>query len=289
MLKKLLNKARIFNNGNKNQNIVNSPGAMILNRSFGEELQYLVRKGQYDEVAALIKQSINGASAQHPAYPHWRYDIKLNNGQVSIAHVPNSPNAIHTHPFRSQMKLILPNDFRARFKNWNEALQYSYEKQITFEFDAKSIETWIGDKAIEKYESEDGTKQIRVSIEPQEFPPPTPMRLYLFEGSLSYDYLIMGLKEIDGNWLILDNSTQKNPQINITVSMNPTTNEAKMLIDLCSDNSLSAKSQLHYCSFMQSMKTSSFALKSLEHNVDIMVAKSGQLMKMKKNWPLVFP
>lgn len=279
-------KANVKNNGDKNQNIVNSPGAILINHSVGEEIQRLIRTGRISEGIALLKQAMDGTSAQHPAYPHWRYDIDVTDGKVTLSHVPNTPDAMKTHPLRGSMKLLLNEEVTSKFRNWNELLRFSYEKQMHFEFDALSFETWVGDKFIERFEDTDGTKKFKVRISPKEFPPPAPMRLYVLDSSISYDYLEIGLKEIDGDWLVMDNNKQANSPVFIEIKINPLSREASLNITLQEEYVTSAKAQLQFNKFLLEAKNKQFALKFLKFDTDLFVAEKWNINIPDEKWTL---
>jgi hypothetical protein len=121
-------------------------------------------------------------------------------------HVPNSIEAMTTHPLHGEMKFILPEQY-TNFKSINDLLKYSYGKQIKVDVDVLSIKMYAGNILIDEKEADEKNK-ITAIFEPSEFPPPIPMKLYLNDNSWAIDYLEMGLKEISDDYIVIDNSKQ---------------------------------------------------------------------------------
>ncbi|PGT89032.1 hypothetical protein [Bacillus sp. AFS040349] len=190
-IKKSIAKAIVKNKGNNNTFYVNS---VVNTQDSFNEIQKLIREGKTSEAADLFSGLVKGAAAQHPAFPHWRYGIDFNpeNGSVTLSHVPSSKEALKSHPLKGSVDVNLPDEIKANFKNWGELIRYSYNTQTTLEFDATSFETWIGKKLIDKQKGE-----IKLKLIPHSFPPPSPMRLYTTNGSVSFDYLEIGVSKIE--------------------------------------------------------------------------------------------
>jgi hypothetical protein len=201
-------KNKIRQEGNNNVSLIESPINVYNYNNFDavSELQKLVASGQFKDASKLLKILFQGISSQHPAYPYWRYDFEYNNGGIIFKHVPNSIEALTTHPLHGEMKFILPEQY-SNFKSINDLLKYSYGKQIKVDIDVLSVKMYAGNILIEEKEADEKNK-ITAIFEPSEFPPPIPMKLYLNDNSWSIDYLEMGLKEISDDYIVIDNSKQ---------------------------------------------------------------------------------
>jgi hypothetical protein len=200
-------KNKIQQDGNNNLSLIESP-VNVYNYNFDTmlELQKLIASGQFKDASKLLKIILQGISSQHPAYPHWRYDIEYYNGGITFKHAPNSIEAMTTHPLHGEMEFILPEQY-ANFKSINDLLKYSYGKQVKVNIDVLSMKMYAGNILIEERNSDRNNKFI-ASLVPPEFPPPIPMKLYLSDNSWAIDYLEMGLKEISDDYIIIDNSKQ---------------------------------------------------------------------------------
>lgn len=274
-------KATVKNEGNNNLNIVNSPGVTLINSNIYDEIQRLVSEGQFDEATSLISRIMNGASAQHPAYPYWRYGIEVKDGQVIFSHIPNSPDALKSHPLKGSFKLKFPQEVTSKFQNLDELVRFSYEKQVPIKLDLISFKTWVGDKIIDSFD-ENEWDEMTMQIYPTKFPPPTPMKLYLVDGSESYDYLEIGLKEIDGNWFLMNNNEQEHCSIQIQIKFNPTSKEAFLSISLKEEYNSNVRAQLDFIKFIYGATKKTLAIKILKYNMDLLELKKWNIKISEK-------
>ncbi|MGN4752782.1 abortive infection system toxin AbiGii family protein [Bacillus cereus group sp. MYBK220-1] len=277
MFKKIVKKfqSKIKNKGNNNTFNVNSP--LIINQSSGEEIQRLVASGKQDEAIALMTRIIKGVSAQHPVHPHWRYNFSVDkNGKVSLEHVPNYAEAVFTHPLRINTNILIPEEITSKFKNLDELVRYSYEKQIPLEFNLNFFETWIGETLVERVEGNKTSGDLVLKIFNREFPPPTPMKLYFptSKNHFGYDYLEIGLTKIEDDYMFLGNEQQKNCPVLVQIQINPSNHSANFNIKLNESHITDVESQLEFNKFLLNMKEYPITLKALKNNTEVLVAKN---------------
>lgn len=239
-------KSKLSQKGNNNIAIQNSPIQIITNEDL---LKQLLSQGKTQEAVNLFRRIINSASAQHPLYPHWRYEIGTDTtGKTFISHVPNSAEALIHYPLHGEVKFIVPDEYK-KFKNIDELLKYSYDKQTDIELDAEYLKTWIGDYPLDNMETSD-VKNIKVVLKPEAFPPPFKARLLFDNDSFSIDYLEIGLQEIDGDNIIIGNSKQDNPRVYITLNINLCSNNGKFDLSINKNYKHDVKANLIYNKFI---------------------------------------
>ncbi|MDT0161620.1 abortive infection system toxin AbiGii family protein [Bacillus sp. AG4(2022)] len=260
--------AKIKNKGNNNTFYVNS---VVNTQDSFNELQKLIREGKTSEAADLFSGLVKGASAQHPAFPHWRYGIEIHpeNGSVTLSHIPSSKDALKSHPLKGSVDVNVPEEIKANFKNWGELIRYSYNTQTTLEFDATSFETWIGKELIDKKKGE-----IKLKLIPQSFPPPSPMRLYTSNGTVSFDYLEIGVSKIEDNIIYMDNAQQENNIVMVQLKINLQKRGIDLNITLNKEQHNKVKPELTFMKFLYEAKNNPFSLKVLKTDSNLFIAKN---------------
>jgi hypothetical protein len=268
-------KSDVSQSGNQNLAIVNSKNITVNQVQAADEMQRLVKEGKLNEAAELLSRIQKAASSVHPAYPHYRFEFGTDEkGNSTISHVPNYPEAVERYPFQGSMRFVLTEKYK-RFKNMQELVQHSYEKQEKIELDALSFKTWVGDTILDEF-SKDNFKSMKLTLTPQKFPPPTPMRLFLKNDSWGIDYLEIGVTEIDGSIVKMDNSKQKGATIFVSFVIDMDKETAKFNIKIKEEYIHRVKEELIFTELLlaSKKKSNSLVLKFLETDADIIEANS---------------
>lgn len=201
-------KTKATQKGNNNVLLVNSSIALTNAR---DKVESLLREGRDREAVAYIKQFLNGAGAQHPLYPEWRYGIECRkDGQISITHIPMNEEALKSNPFHGTVRVKIPDKYK-HFENLNELIMYGQNRQISIELDVEHLETFIGDMLIHSMVSSED-KKITATIIPKKFPGPFPVKIYA-NNSAGLDFLEISVKEINDGIITIDNTQQNDARV----------------------------------------------------------------------------
>ncbi|SDO54028.1 hypothetical protein SAMN04487897_11667 [Paenibacillus sp. yr247] len=265
---------KIVQKGDRNLALVNSSVSIIEESA---ELQRFLSEGRLIEAAALFQRMMKAASAQHPVFPHWRYDLKMDeSGKVIIGHVPANQEVAESHPFKINIKFDMPEKYR-NFPSMNELLLHSYGKQEEIELDVISFKAWIGEEIITDDQSSDA-HSIKINIKPQEFPKPLPMKLYMLDNSFTLDYLEVGVTEIYNNTVTLENHAQRNVKMRIQFRINLIDKSSGFSIKIAPEYYYDVEANLLLLQFMKSCRDGSrFVLKVLNKGTNLFVSREFSL------------
>ncbi|WHY84683.1 hypothetical protein QNH39_18775 [Neobacillus novalis] len=261
--------------GTGNIAILKSKNVTVNNVQAMDELSKLIQKGNLLGAAKLLLQMKKFVNSQHPAAPHYKYEFSEDkSGNIITSIVPAYPEAPLLHPLKGSFNFILPEKYQ-KFNNMNELLNYSYGNQENIELDVVAFKTWVDETIIDEHHKKDFAT-MKLTLIPIEFPPPTPMRLYLKGHSWSIDYLEIGVTKIDGSIVIMDNHKQKHAPFYVQFMIDIANSRADMKIEINDEFFSSVKHVLMFKEFVQlSNKKSSheLALKMLKEDSDIFIAK----------------
>lgn len=279
MLKKLKKiKNSIFQSGHGNLAFFKSKNITVNNIQALDQLSEYIKKGQLNNATELIHQMNKFLSTNHPGAPYYKYEFSINDqGQQVISHVPAFPGAEKLMPLKGSMKFRLPDTYK-KFKSLSDLLNYSYGMQQTLELDIESFKTWIGDTVLEEHSNKDG-QVLKLRMTPKKFPPPSPMKLYTMDNSWSIDYLLIGVKEINNNKIVFDNSQQSNAPFGVMFTVDL---DSKIVGFNIRINDSALHSVKHILKFKEmvliSQKSSkpSLGLKLLEQDSDVIVGQQWQ-------------
>lgn len=259
----------ITQKGDNNFALINST---ISVSTAGDELQKLFQEGKLVEASSLFQRMMRSVSAQHPAYPHWRYDMRLEDGQTILSHVPNYPEAIERYPLKGNIKFQVPSKYIG-INNVKELLQNAYGKQEEIELDVLSLKAWIGEHLIEDLVSSN-VGQVKALLKPPPFPKPQPMKLYFKENHFSIDYLEIGVSRIEGQVITVDNKKQLNAKIYITIIFNLENNRSKFTMTINEMFKTDVEAHLLFNQFfLEASEGKQFALKMLREGNDLFVSQ----------------
>ncbi|MGG1601146.1 hypothetical protein, partial [Paenibacillus naphthalenovorans] len=65
---------KVTQKGDGNFALVNSTVSIVSPR---DEIQKLLHEGKHLAASALFQQTMRSIQAQHPVYPHWRYELQM--------------------------------------------------------------------------------------------------------------------------------------------------------------------------------------------------------------------
>jgi hypothetical protein len=273
MIKKFKN--AISQLGSGNIAILKSKNVTVNNVQAMDELNKLIQKGDIIGAARLMFQMKKFVNSQHPAAPHYKYEFNEDsNGNIVTSIVPAYPEAPLLHPLKGSFSFILPEKYK-KFTNMKELLTYSYGNQEKIDLDVVAFKTWVDETIIDEHHKKDFTT-MKLTLIPKEFPPPTPMRLYLKGHSWSIDYLEIGVTKIDGSVIVMDNGKQNAAPFYVQFMIDIADSRADMKIEINDDFLSSVKHVLMFKEFVQlsnSKARHDLALKMLREDSDIFVAK----------------
>lgn len=256
-----------------NGNLVLQNSTLNINSEF-ENILELGRSGNHEEVQKKLECLSRGIAGQHPLYPHWQYNLVMNQGVCSIEHVPSSQEAFERYPLHGCIKFLIPEEYKWA-KNWDELAQYGYETQSDIEVNVLNIKTWIGDYLIDEASSRED-RSIKLKIVPPKFPEPVPVKLFFEDNSFSIDYLEIGLEKIERNRFILSNFKQSESKLFIRLSINlNNTNDCKIDISINEKFLHNVKANLMLKEFLlKSQQKTLLKLTMLKQDKDLLVADS---------------
>jgi hypothetical protein len=243
-----------------------------------DQLNEFLKNGDTSSAVDLLKSMKDFMDSQHPAAPYYKYDFGVNEeGQKYISHVPAFPGAEKLAPLKGNMKITVPTKYQ-KFKNMREIINYSYGMQEEIEFDLQSLKTWVGDTVIEEFEGNE-QRSAKIKIRPSEFPPPSPMKLYLKDNSWSIDYLMVGVSRIDNNIITLNNAKQSNSHFLIEIILDLENTRANFNINITEHGLHSVGTILKFKEIIDNSSKKNkprLALKLLESDSDFIMGAEWQ-------------
>jgi hypothetical protein len=245
-----------------------------ITQSTSDEIHRLLAEGRRSEASALFNRTMKNIESAHPAHPHWRYEfLKEANGNITITHKPNYPEAVSNYPLVGKVK-FKPDERFKQFKSLSEVYRQAYYKQETITLELESIKAWIGEHLIESHDASRGA-MITATIRPEPLPEPIPMKFYLMDNSISFDYLLVGISEVDGSFVVLDNKSQIDALINIRLKVNFSDSSANFNIEINDKFVGDVETNLMYYKFLWEahVKKRNIALKVLSTNKNLFEAK----------------
>jgi len=288
MIKKFKNVISQFGTGNIA--ILKSKHVTVNNIQAMDKLNELIQKGNWIGAAKLMFQMKKYVDSQHPAAPHYKYEFSEDeSGGIWKTIVPAYPEAPVLHPLKGNFRFILPEKYR-RFKNMAELLHNSYCNQENIELDAIAFKTWVDETIIDDLHKKDFAS-FKLTLIPEKFPPPTPMRLYLKGHAWSIDYLEIGVTKIDGSTIFIDNHKQKNVPFYVQFIIDITGSRAEMKIEIKEDYLRSVRDVLIFKEFahLSNKRTRhKLALKLLKEDSDIFIAEEWNFNEDKSDETMEF-
>jgi len=267
-------KDAISQNGTGNLAFLKSKDITVNQIQAFDQLNKLISQGDHNAAIELVSQMKEFVENQHPAAPHYKYEFsKDTQGNNVLSHVPAYPEAAYLHPLKGKFSYVFPERYKG-FKNMNELLNYSYGKQQSIELDVVSLKTWVDETIIDEHHK-DEFSSMKLTLIPKEFPAPTPMKLYLKDNSWAIDYLEMGVTEIDGPNVKIDNNKQENCPFYVSFKINIEKSGADFSINIKDEFENNVEDLLLFKEFIQistDKDKSSIALKMLKENDDLMIA-----------------
>jgi len=269
----MFERGKITQKGDGNFALVNSTVNIVTPR---DEIQKLLHEGKYLEATALFQQTMRSIQAQHPVYPHWRYEMQMQDGQAILSHVPNYPEAVEKYPMRGNIRFVIPENYR-RFRNLEEMLKTAYGRQEEIEIDVLSLRTWIGDHLIDEKDSSQ-VGDIKAVLKPKPFPDPVPMKLYIKDSHYSVDYLEIGVTRIEGQIITLENSKQDDAKIYVKLVLDLTEGRSTFSIKIPDRFSYDVEANLLFNQFLFEVNSGKkFAIKMLKQGNDLFVSEKWTL------------
>ncbi|WP_035400812.1 hypothetical protein [Bacillus sp. NRRL B-14911] len=284
MLKKMLKiKNSVVQNGLGNLAIFKSPNVTVNQVQALDQLRSYTSSGEINQAADLIRQMKDFVDSQHPAAPYYKYEFGVNSeGEQYVSHVPAFPGAEKLRPLKGNVRLVIPEEYK-HFKNMRELINYSYGMQQPLEMDVKSLKTWVGEDILEEF-TEEENKKLRIKMIPNKFPPPSPMKIYLKDNSWSLDYIEIGVKQINGSKILMDNSQNVSCPFSISFEIDVERLSANFNILIRDESMNSVKQVLKFKELVEAgkpKKKPKLALKLLKDDTDVLVADNWKFNEKK--------
>ena len=213
-----------------------------------------------------IARTLSNATP-HPLSNHYRFDLKLINGNMEYRSIPLSPEAAKVYPPIIEISgpIRIGNKHYAELSE--ELLDYSYRHQEPIFVNVTEARKLLGpyEDPVQHEAKELIGKEYPLPL--KEFPPATAYCMG-FDDVPEFEYLLFRTKEIlDDNTLVISNEEQKNFPFLITVFLNTEKCTVNVTFVLRSEQN---KDRLRYVRIMKKVELGSVLfIKCLENNSDL--------------------
>ena len=241
-----------------------NPASRLIMRSI-EQVSSGDLAGVEDTLTNIARTLSN--AAPHPLPNHYRFDLKLINGNMEYRSIPLSPEAAKAYP----PIIEISGPIRIGNKHYDELteelLDYSYRHQEPIFVNVTEARKLLGpyEDPVQHEAEELVGKEYPLPL--KEFPPAMAYSMG-FDDVPEFDYLLFRTKEIlDDNTIVISNEAQKHFPFFITVFLNTEKCTVNVTFVLRSTQN---KDRLRYVRIMKKVELrSELFIKCLENNTDL--------------------
>ncbi len=254
--------------------------SVVIKNTVMDELKQHLEAGDIRSAMNLIGMQTDFIGTRHPFYPDYIIGLKESCGRWIPYSKPITERA-HTAMTPQVMGKFTFSDRYSGFKSPRDIFENSYFTQTDIDINLVELKRMLGDKPdpfqddlVEFLNKCTGEWKIKH----EDFPPPKPYKVILKDHNISFDYVLLGVKEVFDSTVVLSNHTQET-NIQFEFEFNLQTKSLSANLAVNENYKYDYKTQLQFLNFVKTaMNKCLLSIVSLEENTEL---ANGQLSEFE--------